>query len=289
MAAGREPGRPANATAIASNALVAAGLRRPYFQVDPGICSANVTTSQAGTGQRNRRTSSRRLTERPATVASCSVRRYRECTRDVNWEHPGQSAPGVTACAQIRNPRPAASTRSTVTSFRCGNNTLMALSITAPDTTVDGPHSRQGHHQKWARTSFQASPTRSGAQREVAVCSRWSQLCRSAIMAEYRPGRGSGVRVPSAPPIARELGKREIGCGGARTTSARCVVTWVKTNVPVLRLWPRCGRAVRGPAISPIGCLRSYRRAHARRSDGLAAVDDHGMPNSEGRLLGAEP
>jgi hypothetical protein len=38
---------------------------------------------------------------------------------------------------------------------------------------------------------------------------------------------GSGSAT-SGPPTARELGKRETGCGGARTASTGYVVTWEK-------------------------------------------------------------
>jgi len=76
------------------------------------------------------------------------------CTRAVSWAHPGQRALAPAVCAQTRTPGPAGSTRSTVTSFRCGNNMLMTLLITQSDTRMDRQAKGQGLHGKWSRTKF---------------------------------------------------------------------------------------------------------------------------------------
>jgi hypothetical protein len=148
LAASRAPALPANAVAIASKARLDAGHRRAYRLVRPSTCSTNVTTLQSTAPQRNRQTSNRTSTSRPATVAPCNDRRYRECTRDVKAPQLGQSAPAPGVRAQTRTPGPTASIRSTTTPLKCGNNTSMTPSTTSSDTTVDELRCAQGRHGK---------------------------------------------------------------------------------------------------------------------------------------------
>jgi hypothetical protein len=98
-------------------------------------------------------------------------------------------------------------------------------------------------------------------------------VCVRPIVSRSAPEQrecGSGCAT-SGPPAARELGKRESGCGSARTAPVRCALNW-ESKRPDLAAPARAVAAAEqshGAAISQIRCLRSCRHPHTRPRSGV--------------------
>jgi hypothetical protein len=72
----RVPARPPSASATASSAAVAAGVRRACLPASPSTCSANVDFPHSGARPRNRRTVRQMTTSQPPAAVSSSRRSY---------------------------------------------------------------------------------------------------------------------------------------------------------------------------------------------------------------------
>jgi hypothetical protein len=156
----RAPAQPRRVALTAARADRNRSVHLLCRRVSPGFCSTNVRRTHEDSGQKNRRTRSRRTTRHPPLGTSAGNRRQGLCTRVDSLPQSGHAAPAAVLQTSMRIASWRTSSDSTDTSTMDGNSRPSRGS----DVSSTMPHCRPHQDRPWSFSSNFPEPDPSSSR-----------------------------------------------------------------------------------------------------------------------------